>query len=155
MGYAQHLGLELPREQELMWICRMALQAPVPEGWSSHDDGEGNTYFYHAAKGTSSWEHPSDQYFRKILHRFRESLAAAESSRQGADLTSAAAVAANKALNDQLDEAKRSHEALKRAAEAVGRENDELSRKVAALHSEADFLKARHAAEIKTLKEKM
>ena len=31
-GFAEHLGLSLPAEQDLMWICKMALNAPVPAG---------------------------------------------------------------------------------------------------------------------------
>ena len=31
-GFAEHLGLSLPAEQDLMWIPKMALNAPVPAG---------------------------------------------------------------------------------------------------------------------------
>ena len=68
-GFVEHLGLSLPAEEDLMWICKMALNAPVPAGWTPHNDGEGNTYYYHDESGTSSWDHPSDPYFRALLRR--------------------------------------------------------------------------------------
>ncbi|EKX39378.1 hypothetical protein GUITHDRAFT_76473, partial [Guillardia theta CCMP2712] len=64
--FARHLGIDPSTEHELMWICRMALDAPVPEGWSAHEDGNGHTYYFHAETQSSSWEHPSDGYFRGL-----------------------------------------------------------------------------------------
>jgi len=122
-GFAEHLGLSLPAEQDLMWICKMALNAPVPAGWTPHNDGAGNTYYYNAETGASSWDHPSDPYFRTLLRRCRRLKMSASKGFQG----SQAAIKANEDLNGQLDKLKDKYTQLKNAAAKVGQENDAMA----------------------------
>lgn len=147
-GFAEHLGVALPAEQDLIWICKMALNAPVPAGWTPHNDGEGNTYYYNAGTGASSWDHPSDPYFRTLLRRCRRLKSSASKGVQ----TSQAAAKANEDLNAQLDKLKGKYNELKEVAAKVGQENDEMAQRCAALEDDMTNLKQRHAAEIEGLK---
>lgn len=178
-GFAEHLGMDPLREQHLMWICRLALQAPVPEGWTAHEDGDGNTYasvslacslssypcrfrcpfnlalstfvgryFFHEERGQSSWEHPSDSYFRKLYHRCVQM----ERERNATSgQISASAKQANLELNSQLDKLKRKHDELKIAADKVRAENDELTQRAVGLAVELDDTRQHHAAEMAAL----
>ena len=148
MGFAEHLGFQLPDEQDLMWICKMALNAPVPAGWTPHNDGEGNTYYYHAETGASSWDHPSDPYFRTLLRRCRNLKVSALRGHQG----SQAAMKANEELNGQLDKLRHKYTELKDAASKVSAENDELSRHAATLEAELTAQREEHEAEVSALK---
>jgi DNA repair exonuclease SbcCD ATPase subunit len=147
MGFAEHLGLVLPDEQDLMWICKMALNAPVPAGWTAHNDGEGNTYYYNAETGASSWDHPSDPYFRGLLRRCRHLKVSASKGLQG----SQAALKANEDLNSQLDKLKDKYNQLKEAAAKVSEENDVTTQRAAALEVELADVHLRHKAEIQAL----
>ena len=147
-GFAEHLGFSLPAEQDLMWICKMALKAPVPAGWTTNNDGEGNTYYYHVETGASSWDHPSDPYFRTLLRRCRQLKVSASNKIQGSE----AAFKANVELNAQLDKLKMKYMELKAAAAKVGSENDVLLQRSAALEAQLADLRQHHAAEIEGLK---
>jgi chromosome segregation ATPase len=147
-AFAVHLGMDPIKEHDLMWICRMALKAPVPEGWTAHEDGDGNTYFYNDAKGISSWEHPSDEFFRTLYRRCKAVQGQVSSSSQA----SSAADMANKELQGQLDLLKKKHAELKVSADRVLLENDELARRVSEGKHDLDEQRQRHIAEIEALK---
>lgn len=147
-AFAVHLGMDPIKEHDLMWICRMALKAPVPEGWTAHEDGDGNTYFYNDAKGISSWEHPSDEFFRTLYRRCKAVQGQVSSSSEA----SSAADIANKELQSQLDILKKKHTELKVSADRVLLENDELARRVSEGKHDLEEQRQRHMAEIEALK---
>ena len=125
-----------------------ALVPLVPSGWTPHNDGEGNTYYYHAETGASSWDHPSDPYFRTLLRRCRNLKVSALRGHQG----SQAAMKANEELNGQLDKLRHKYTELKDAASKVSAENDELSRHAATLEAELTAQREEHEAEVSGLK---
>lgn len=63
--YARYLGMEA-EDSHLMWIADAAVQAPLPRGWRSHSTQDGLVYFYHKESGETSWEHPSDPFFKNL-----------------------------------------------------------------------------------------
>ncbi|RHY91926.1 hypothetical protein DYB31_003159 [Aphanomyces astaci] len=65
--YAKWLGMDLDAERELFWIAREGLKAPLPENWKpckTTDTGE--IYYFNFASGASTWDHPCDEYYRKL-----------------------------------------------------------------------------------------
>mgnify|MGYP000876599512 CR=1 FL=1 len=62
--YAAYLGMDPIADESLLWIAEMALTAPLPAGWSEHTDPAGNVYFFNAAGGGSTYEHPLDASFK-------------------------------------------------------------------------------------------
>eukprot|EP00873_Tetraselmis_striata_P037202 jgi/Tetstr1/457466/TSEL_044049.t1 len=65
--YAVYLGIDPCAEQDLLWIARQAITAPVPEGWERYLDAEGNEFYYDRAKHFSTYEHPLDERFRGMV----------------------------------------------------------------------------------------
>eukprot|EP00873_Tetraselmis_striata_P028998 jgi/Tetstr1/449262/TSEL_036467.t1 len=69
---AVHLGLKsVTASNQLteaqMWIIEKALEAPLPDGWTEHEDGQGRVYYYHTSAQQSSWDHPMDEQFRAMI----------------------------------------------------------------------------------------
>eukprot|EP00960_Hanusia_phi_P033791 750639-Hanusia_phi.AAC.2 len=147
--FAKHLGIDPIKEQGLMWICRMALDAPVPEGWSAFEDGDGHTYYFHAETQSSSWDHPSDGYFRQLLSWCRQQQSMATSLTSGSN----EAIRMNRELNATIDKLKQKYEELKLAAGKVGAENDALAEKAAWMEAKLKSAEEEHAAEIAGLEE--
>jgi hypothetical protein len=138
----------------------LALKAPVPEGWSAHEDGEGNTYvnknivickylvngflcryFYHPEKELSSWEHPSDKYFRKLARRCKRYRA--QSSSQAANDTDA---------RKQIEMLRQQCSDLRSAASKWARERESMLAEASRAAQETQELMALHASEMAALR---
>lgn len=67
--FAHYLGIDLDKEQDLLWIAEEAFEK-LPSGWEfGIGEGEhaGIPYFYNEATGQSDWKHPlEDVYIKKI-----------------------------------------------------------------------------------------
>ena len=63
--YAEWLGMKLPEDEEFLYIAREGLKAPLPEPWKPCQTKEGEIYFFNFETGSSVWEHPCDQYYKK------------------------------------------------------------------------------------------
>mmetsp|Transcript_12602 Transcript_12602/g.27153 ORF Transcript_12602/g.27153 Transcript_12602/m.27153 type:complete len:1830 (-) Transcript_12602:41-5530(-) len=65
--YARWLGMDLEADQDLVWIAREGLKAPLPENWKpckTMDTKE--IYYFNFANGESTWDHPCDAYYRNL-----------------------------------------------------------------------------------------
>ena len=49
-----------------MWIAREGLKAPLPEHWKPCRTGGEEVYYFNFQTGESMWEHPCDEYYRKL-----------------------------------------------------------------------------------------
>ena len=67
LSMAACLGMEPTRDKALLWIARSALEAPLPAGWAEAEDDDGTRYFYERESGKTSWQLPSDDYYRQVL----------------------------------------------------------------------------------------
>ena len=67
--FAGHIGLDLndPADCQHLWLAKKAVREPLPEGWSQHEDDEGFLFFYDAILDKSSWEHPQEGYWKRLL----------------------------------------------------------------------------------------
>ena len=45
--------------------------APLPEGWSEHQDSSGNVFFFNTATGASTYEHPLDASFKSYYAKLK------------------------------------------------------------------------------------
>jgi len=71
-AYARYLGIDPVSEQDLLWVARCALHAPLPEGWTQHYDGFGRVFFYDSRSSRSSWTHPLEQEHREVHGHLRK-----------------------------------------------------------------------------------
>merc|ERR1712127_42315 len=65
--YAKWLGMDLEADKALLWIAREGLKAPLPENWKpckTTDTDE--IYYFNFSTGDSTWDHPCDEYYRKL-----------------------------------------------------------------------------------------
>ncbi|CAM9225286.1 unnamed protein product, partial [Discosporangium mesarthrocarpum] len=65
--YAKWLGMDLDKDLDLFWIAKEGLKAPLPDDWKpckTQDTEE--IYYFNFATGESTWDHPCDDYYRKL-----------------------------------------------------------------------------------------
>lgn len=64
-SYAEHLGMSLIEDRDLLWIAEEGLKAPLPAGWQAcNSESNGLAFFYNIVTGESQWEHPLDEEYR-------------------------------------------------------------------------------------------
>jgi len=83
IAFAKYLGMDPAADRDLLWIAHQALNATLPSEWTEHEDSDGNQYFFNATTKQSSWEHPLDDYFRRLYAQHKKQRAAAAAD--GAD----------------------------------------------------------------------
>ena len=54
-----------------IYIHIYANAAPLPEGWSEHQDSSGNVFFFNTATGASTYEHPLDASFKSYYAKLK------------------------------------------------------------------------------------
>ena len=64
--YAEWLGMKSPEDDDLRWIAREALKAPLPEHWKPCKTNDGEIYYFNFASGESVFDHPCDLYYKKL-----------------------------------------------------------------------------------------
>ncbi|KAG0572544.1 hypothetical protein KC19_VG104200 [Ceratodon purpureus] len=69
MEYVRWLGMSLPEDQDLVWIAREGLKAPLPAYWKPWTDDD-EIYYFNFMSGDSVWEHPCDEYYRCVQQEF-------------------------------------------------------------------------------------
>ncbi|TMW64335.1 hypothetical protein Poli38472_012957 [Pythium oligandrum] len=73
MEHARQLGIDPEAEPDLLWIARDSLVAPLPDGWFHGTATEsGAPYYYNEVSGESRWDHPCDDYFRRVVQEARQ-----------------------------------------------------------------------------------
>ena len=79
--YAEYLGIDLEKEQDLLWIAREGVVAPVPAPWKACTENGDDVFYFNFETGESIWDHPSDERYRQLLLDKRKEKAAASSSK--------------------------------------------------------------------------
>lgn len=51
--YAQWLGMTSPEDDDLYWIAREGLKAPLPEHWKPCKTNDGEIYYFNFSSGES------------------------------------------------------------------------------------------------------
>lgn len=63
--YAQALGFVLPDDNDLLYIAREGLKAPLPPDWRVASTADGDIYYYHKDKREPTWDHPMDEFYKQ------------------------------------------------------------------------------------------
>ena len=84
-------------------------------------------YFYHEEKGLSSWEHPSDDFFRVLYQRCK----AVESQLSASGYGVSGSTLVHQELSGQIEVLKKKYAELKESADRVLLENEEFARRAA------------------------
>ena len=71
--FAKYLGIDPGKESSLLWIAQEAINAALPTGWTDHTDENGNVYFYNTKTKESTWTHPLDDHYKRLVQRLKHS----------------------------------------------------------------------------------
>jgi hypothetical protein len=74
MEYAAYLGMNLNEDRELFYIAKEGLKAPLPSAWKPCKTVDGEIYYFNFESGESIWEHPCDEYYRRLYITEKENL---------------------------------------------------------------------------------
>lgn len=77
--YAEYIGINLkdPEEAGLIWIAKEGLKSPLPSQWKpcrSAGDEKDDVYYFNFETGESSWEHPCDEFYKKLFQDEKKKL---------------------------------------------------------------------------------
>ena len=53
--YGKFLGINIPGEEDLLWIARHGLKAPLPENWKPVKTVGSELYYFNFQTGASTW----------------------------------------------------------------------------------------------------
>ncbi|RDD46116.1 Centrosomal protein of 164 kDa [Trichoplax sp. H2] len=70
--YATVIGIDPDLEPELMWIAKEGISAPLPPDWRPCQDTNEDIYYFNFASGESTWDHPCDEYYRRMAEEERQ-----------------------------------------------------------------------------------
>ena len=56
-------------DQDLFWIAKEALKAPIPPGWKLYQrkDGTGEPFYFNGKTGEFCWDHPLDSHYKELF----------------------------------------------------------------------------------------
>jgi len=66
LEYAEYLGISLEEDKDLLYLAKEGLKAPLPADWKPCQNREGKIYYFNFKTKQSQWEHPCDQYYKKL-----------------------------------------------------------------------------------------
>ncbi|XP_067450226.1 centrosomal protein of 164 kDa-like isoform X3 [Thunnus thynnus] len=70
--YAREIGIDPDSEPELLWLAREGIVAPLPPEWKPCQDVTGDIYYFNFSSGQSTWDHPCDEHYRRLVVQERE-----------------------------------------------------------------------------------
>ena len=69
LDYAEFLGMNIKEDEDLLWIAKEGLKAPLPEYWKPCKTNDQDIYYFNFKTGESLWDHPCDQYYKEVYKR--------------------------------------------------------------------------------------
>mmetsp|Transcript_791 Transcript_791/g.1852 ORF Transcript_791/g.1852 Transcript_791/m.1852 type:complete len:450 (+) Transcript_791:280-1629(+) len=68
---AEYMGIDVEKEMHLLWVAKLAVIESLPEGWEETQTADGRILYINQSEGSSTDEHPLDEYFKDLLARER------------------------------------------------------------------------------------
>eukprot|EP00949_MAST-11_sp_MAST-11-sp1_P000412 g412.t1 len=73
--HAQFLGVDPRSEEDLMWLVKESLLAPVPPPWVQCETADGAPYYYNKDTNESSWQNPLDEMYKDRIAKMKKEIA--------------------------------------------------------------------------------
>lgn len=70
--YIETLGIQLPEDNDLLYIVHEALKAELPKEWKPCQTKDGQVYYFNFQSGESVWDHPIDSYYREKVKKAKK-----------------------------------------------------------------------------------
>ena len=64
--------MDLDKDREYFFIAKEGLKAPLPEPWKPCQTREGEIYYFNFENGQSTWDHPCDEYYKKVFEKEKQ-----------------------------------------------------------------------------------
>lgn len=64
--------MDLEKDKDLFYIAKEGLKAPLPEPWKPCQTREGEIYYFNFETGKSTWDHPCDDYYKKMYEKEKQ-----------------------------------------------------------------------------------
>lgn len=138
--YAQIIGIDPKTEPHLIYIAREGICAPLPDHWRPCQDPKGDIYYFNFATGESIWDHPCDEFYRKMVMEERKKLSmnrGGPPARGGP--TAGSAAGAKKGKGGKADGGKKKDKKNK-TAEKLGPLKAEQSKGIPSMHRNSSGL---------------
>jgi centrosomal protein CEP164 len=74
LEYADWLGMKTYEYDEMMWIAKEGLKAPLPKHWRPCKTDSGDIYYFNFETGDSLWDHPMDEHYKDLFISERQRL---------------------------------------------------------------------------------
>jgi hypothetical protein len=112
--YAKWIGMDLPEDNEFLYIAREGLQAPLAAPWKPCKTSTGEVYYFNFESAQSQWEHPSDEHYRELFHTAKAARDRRTSSGKGGSKSPLKSPAEEaKALDNLMEEYQKQKAALR------------------------------------------
>jgi hypothetical protein len=82
--YARWLGMDPVEDAALMWIAEQGIDSKLPPGWKpcQSPGADPQVYYFNFETGESVWDHPADEYFKKLYKKEKKRAKRAARQRQ-------------------------------------------------------------------------
>ena len=71
--YARFLGMDVHEDNELFYIAKEGLKAPLPASWKPCKSPRGTVYYFNFSTKQLQKEHPCDDYYRQLYLEEKQS----------------------------------------------------------------------------------
>lgn len=69
------LGMKLPEDENLLYLAREGLKAPITTNWVPYQSRNGEIYYKHNITQEKTYDHPTDTEYRKKYEQIKEKAA--------------------------------------------------------------------------------
>ena len=69
------LGMRLPQDDNLLYLAREGLKAPLPPNWVPYQGRDGEVYYKHRITQEKTFDHPTDTEYRKKYQQQKQKMA--------------------------------------------------------------------------------
>nr|CCC95733.1 unnamed protein product [Trypanosoma congolense IL3000] len=81
--FAEWMGMDLPEDNEFLYLALEGLKAPLPAEWRPCRTEENEIYYFNFKTGESTWCHPMDEVYRERFMKAKEQKRAASAAGSG------------------------------------------------------------------------
>ncbi|CAE7367733.1 unnamed protein product [Symbiodinium sp. KB8] len=99
---AEQIGLDLEKDEVLLWLAESAAVAALPEAWVTFGDDEGHPVYYHEKKKLVTRQHPAHARYKSFANRLRglyQKMSETQALHGAGKIRAHLAVVLNEALN--------------------------------------------------------
>lgn len=64
--------MNVEEDEDLLWIAREGLTAPLPEPWEAVETGDGEVFFRNKETHEATYVHPMDEEYRELYRQEKQ-----------------------------------------------------------------------------------